>query len=323
MKFVILCPYGSRTGGPEALHQLCATLIKHGVDASLWYTFDSDLERIHNIEKNNLYNSVIEFNERNVISEDYADYKVPVLSKLKFTRDIVFIFPESYLHWMKYLHANVSVVWWLSVDNSFKSFARGDVNSNTLRSKKIIHAYQSSYARNFLNAMGFSPERKLTDYTPIPAIGKMVKKSIAINFGRKVIFDVVKLAKHILTYVDVELVLINGLSRAQVNEALANSYCYIDLGNFPGKDRMAREAILLNCIPVVLDVPGSLDYFLPAAYKIEINQIDAIAPLVDSIVRNYEWHLKRLDDFVSQINLEEIEFYKETAGLIADVESRF
>lgn len=319
MKIIILCPLGVRTGGPEALHQLCDSLNQFGLDASMFYTTESDFSFISDINKSDLSKLVINVGDRANPIEEYKKYRAPVITELRFSEDTVFIFPETYLHWVPILHQSLSIIWWLSVDNAFKYLSMSTLNLNTLRSLNIIHAYQSDYACRFLESLNIIQRIKLTDYTIAPLSTINSKGSISINAGHKVIFDIDKITNSIKSKSNIKINLISGLSRSEVYDLLSSSFCFIDLGNFPGKDRLAREAALLKCIPVVLNVGGAQDYSLPSQLKISIDQIDSLPFLINSILDNYSIFLESIDNFIFNINTEKVEFMKEVSSLIRKI----
>jgi len=185
MKIIILCPLGVRTGGPEALHQLCDSLNQFGLDASMFYTTESDFIFISDINKSDLSKLVINVGDRANPIDEYKKYRAPVITELRFSEDTVFIFPETYLHWVPILHQSLSIIWWLSVDNAFKYLSMSTLNLNTLRSLNIIHAYQSDYACRFLESLNIIQRIKLTDYTIAPLSTINSKESISINAGHK------------------------------------------------------------------------------------------------------------------------------------------
>ena len=96
MKIIILCPFGTRTGGPEALHQLCDSLIKYGIDAAMFYTTEADFDFISKINKTELSQLVINVEGRENPHDEYTRYSAPVIKELRFTKDTIFIFPETY-----------------------------------------------------------------------------------------------------------------------------------------------------------------------------------------------------------------------------------
>ncbi len=71
----------------------------------------------------------------------------------------------------------------------------------------------------------------------------------------------------------VKFVPIRGVTRAQVCRTLRSAAFYLDMGHFPGKDRLPREAIRLGC-PVILAKRGSAriqrDFPVPEEYLIDL-----------------------------------------------------
>lgn len=320
MKIIILCPYGVRTGGPEALHQLGATLIDLGIEAYMWYTIDSDYSFMTGLNKNSMSTTSVNIGNRENIIDEYVSYQVPSLSEVIISSETVFVIPETYIHWLHALPNTRVVVWWLSVDNAFGSLGAGGVNLNQLRRKNIIHAYQSNYARKFIEAVDFRKSFELTDYTKYskqPSLQE--KKLILINAGSKVIFDLVGLERLIAERIDVKLVHVKGLSRQEIQDAFSRAYCFIDLGNFPGKDRMARECALYDCVPIVLNVGGAKDYNIPEILKLEVDQLNVLPFIVESAVKNHDLFLSMIRNFVASVKLEKLKFFKEVTNLISKV----
>ena len=309
----------SRTGGPEALHQLSDMLISLNINALILYTKEEDLIFMQQLSCSDISQVMLKIENRDVIPDEYLHYKAKILSELVTSDDTVFIIPESQLHWAPiFLHQKV-VIWWLSVENFFGSFAKSGLNINYLRLANIIHAYQSIYAKNFLLSLGFNQIQKLSDYTPVISKKSEVKSIISLSATNKVIFDTKKIALAIEDITGLKTLFINGLGREEVYKTFSMSYCYIDLGSFPGKDRMAREASLLNCIPIVLNVGGASDYNLPDALKFELNEIQAVPFAVKNIVDNYDIFLNNLFSFKQEVRNEKLIFMKEVSMLVEEI----
>jgi len=314
MNFIILCPYLAKTGGPEALHQLENAFSELGVKSEIWYTLDQDKEILKNIKSEDLSTTVIKFNDRNLIPEEYIKYNSHIADEIVVSAETVIVIPESMLDWVKYFRNNRIIIWWLSVDNSFKSLMTSVINSNELRLKNIFHAYQSEYAKNFITAMQFEKQFALSDYTTIRDIKPSKKHKICISAIPKVIFNTDYIAQYLKKETGLDIVFIKGLSRDEVCKVFEESYCYIDLGSFPGKDRMTREAALYGCIPIVLNVGGS-EYDIPSSLKVEISQINSIPLIVKSVIENYNDYLASLSKFIFDIKSEKINFIKEVAKI--------
>lgn len=314
MNFVILCPYLAKTGGPEALHQLGNAFSELGVKSQIWYTLNEDKEILKDIKSEDLSITAIKFTDRNLIPDDYLIYNPNIAEEIIISAETVIVIPESMLDWVKYFRKNKILIWWLSVDNSFKTLAPSIINSNELRLNNVFHAYQSEYARNFLKSMQFERTFPLSDYTITRNVKATNKSKICISAIPKVIFNTNYIAEYLKKETGLDIVFIKGLTRDQVYKAFEESYCYIDLGNFPGKDRMTREAALCGCIPIVLNV-GGCEYNIPSSLKIEISQINSIPFITKTVIENYSDYMASLNSFIFDIKSEKVNFIKEVAKI--------
>ena len=85
---------------------------------------------------------------------------------------------------------------------------------------------------------------------------------------------------------------------------------------------MPREAALLDCIPLVLDVSGAKDYVLPQSCRFSYEQIKALPQVVQHIIKNYSTYLTTIEPFRSMIFLEEPDFNKEVLTFVNALNSR-
>lgn len=277
MKFVILCPEEVRTGGPEACFQLCDSLIRNGFEAEIWLLNFNEFEHLR-ILKNEGFDfskNEINFGLKNTSFEEYKTYKFNPFVNLQIGQQVCFIIPEYFVYLIQLFRNTKAIVWWLSVDNAFKALS--EININLLRSPNKFHAVQSNYAQKFTEALGLTPF-KLTDYTLVDNLSNdlLTKLSnrplkISINAGSKVIIDLDHLTKLIHDLcADIQVVRIVGMSRQEVYNHFDSSRVFIDLGNLPGRDRMAREALVRGS-NVILSSSGSgfyeEDYAIPSIYR--------------------------------------------------------
>lgn len=322
MKIIIICPSNVRTGGPEALHQLSDSLIGFGIQTLMWYMVDSDQQMLEKFKGDKSKAFSVSIGKRTQEHADYDKYRVNTAEELIVDDKTIIVLPEAYLEWANYFPGRVIVIWWLSFDNSLRSLVNSKLNFNALRQNHFIHAYQSDYAKGILNALGLPNLYKLTDFTPVPFEKHITKNKIALNAGGKVIFNTEIISKNITDALGIEVNLIKGLTRGEVYKLLCDSYCYIDLGNFPGKDRMPREAVLFDCIPIVLDVAGAKEYLLPEILKINLSEIDTLSSTVKTVVSNHEAYLEMIQPFISSVLVEESDFKIEVLKLIHHFNSR-
>lgn len=288
MKFVILAPLNVRTGGPEACFQLSDMMIRSGFDTQMWLiNHPADIPVFKGLLKQGavLAKSSLKVEENKNTVVEYSHYLVKAFDGHLSQEETVIIIPESYV-WMLPLLAGLRVlVWWLSVDNAFEALSK--INSNLLRAPLVRHAVQSAYARQFVRALGLQAG-PLSDYTVVdasPTFGLEARPMrAAINTGVKVnpqdLEQVIRGLRRQCPEVDI--VPIVNLRRQQVYAAFSTSRLYIDLGNFPGKDRMAREALLLGANIMIHHAGAGAhaeDFALPETYRTLAHDAGHIAHL--------------------------------------------
>lgn len=324
-QIVILIPHGVQTGGPEALHQLSDSLIRQGHDARVWYVLPTDLPAIDDLFRRNglTAGTALKLQPRPNTVADYQKYQVRLAEEIAMTPDTCVVLAETYVHWLRYFQPCTPMVWWLSIDNAFEYLSVNRINMNLLRSERVLHTYQSTYAHDVIRALGCLRTLPLSDYTPgkpQPAEGEPVfetaaKTDIALNANHKVIYDVGAIAARLERENGCKVHLIRGLTRAQVYEALGRSKLFIDLGNFPGKDRLAREALMRDCCVFALDVGAARDYALPQECYFKPDQVDQVFAGAAGVMRDFELYLELSRPARQAVQRERMIFEREVAGL--------
>lgn len=252
MTIYIFALHGVVTGGPEATHQLSDALIEQGFDARLIYFRWEDLAR----------GPLAEMPAYEPFAPEYARYKANLARQALDEEGHVIVLPETLAHAVPFFQKAKVLVWWLSVDNAFGALS--GVNLNYLRRPNVFHASQSHYAERFCEALQFNHIGMLSDYTvdlteyatPLPMEER--PKIVAFNARPdKVIADIGAIAEEIAKLdPEIRCVAVHGMSRAEIAAVFAASRVYVDLGNFPGKDRLHREAIRMGC-DVITSVFGA------------------------------------------------------------------
>lgn len=288
-----MCPMGLRTGGSEALFQLCHE-INLFPSTRAWLVPSPGSERRTKVVFGRDYNTPV----KGIESAYSAD---------------VCIFPESYYpslknHIRKLKDAGVlTVTWWLSVDYAMDLKARKTGNRNQklssawsisydprvkvvsllqnlrvtigLQLRKIlgiegvikadVHLYQSEYARAFLEEINKSNASHLGDYIGEDYINvyKNQKTNSLKNINRKnehheckVLVNVKKGRDQAKLVMDLlpkyDFILIENMSLDEIKTSYLSSCLYLDFGHFPGKDRQPREA-RASGVPVILASRGA------------------------------------------------------------------
>ncbi|MEN9315595.1 MAG: hypothetical protein RIS35_1988 [Pseudomonadota bacterium] len=269
-KIVILVPFAARTGGPEACYQLSDALLRQGFDAEVWPLAPEDQHALRRamLSGARFVRDGLTLPVRENPIEDYRRYLSRPFPGRARDASTVFVLPEIFA-WAVPLFAGTNVIlWWLSVDNAFEALAR--VNLNHLRQPRVRHACQSFYALRTVETLGFTPSM-LSDYTVVPELevpapeGRPMK--VCLNAGPKVIFNLGQL-RSMLEKEDpaIEVVPLRDMPRQAIYRHFSSASLYVDLGQFPGKDRMVREALLLGANVLIARAGAGanpVDYALP------------------------------------------------------------
>lgn len=234
MRFLVATGPG-RTGGPEALHQLVHTLTSLGAEASIIYL--------------NEFNGVLVLSD--CAQNQYPEYAgIKITSQLLIDGDTILVLPEVWVNHALDFAKNCKVlVWWLSVDNGLLSLGKIAFYLDLFRSHpRIFHAYQSAYAKEFLNSLGLSQiQLPLSDFVG----GDKELARMKLNGQQlrpiQICFNPLKgawLAQLFQgNHPNATYIPISQMDRNQIKQVFMDSDFYVDFGHLPGKDRLPREAI--------------------------------------------------------------------------------
>ena len=296
-KVYVICPGNYNSGGPESLHQLCSKLIELGIDANILYI-----------------KAQVPLNKADPVHDDYKKYHVPYTFNLEDAPHNVLIVPEFFSEYLYFVKNLQRVLWWMSVGNYLDIISvRMNYGINhALESPlpkffyfheadgDIEHWGQSEYVRQFLRINGVTEIKPVE--TPMrqnflsgaDKINFAAKKNIVAYNPRKgfeITEQLIRLAPNI-NWQPIE-----NMTPAQVQALLAKAKVYIDLGNFPGRERLPREAILSGCV-VITNRYGAaandVDINIPAEFKFDLENskpyqvIKKICEVFDNFPANYD-----------------------------------
>jgi hypothetical protein len=321
MDICILTPFGARTGGPEATLQLSDALISNnwpGKVYSVYYDLAQvgQLKRIARKEKSAYARYV--FGKRDNLYAEYAHYRINVSDAVPDDEGTLIVIPETILDIAPCFHKSPKLIWWLSVDNAFAAMSR--CNLNELRRESVFHAAQSAYAYAFAETLGLRITGMLSDYTSASFTesehATQREARVAINAGPKVVCDLDALESAIKALSPALTIdRIHNKTREEVRGVFAVASVFVDLGTFPGKDRMAREANRLGC-PVIIGAAGAgsykLDFPVPEEDRIHPWQIKQIAERIYTFVNSSEAREKNIASLRASVDHEKALFLQET-----------
>lgn len=325
----VLCPAGVKTGGTELLHQLVFQInnLCSSQNAKIVYTQTDNVHPVKSFEK---YISKNWIRESDVVED----------------KDNIFIIPETSLSEFKKFKLGKKYIWWLSVDNFYRTGFNGwNKFNNTVKQLGLYHAigglfkgkvknykkeikdadfhlFQSFYANDFLRNSNIADDKKvyLSDYINDLYIDK---SSVALEHSKKdiVLYNPKKGLRFTKKIIEnspssIKWVPLINMSNEEVYQNLISGKVYIDFGNHPGKDRFPREAAISGCC-ILTDKKGAAAYYedvpIPEKYKFDdnIGNISYILDKIEYCLNNYQHAIKDFENYRKFIKNEKDRFKKD------------
>lgn len=278
MKILVACPSNCATGGPEAIHQFVSTMDQlDGVDAFVWFWGASG----------------------SPMPEEYRHYGCRFVTDIPDNFYGVLVFPEIWANEALKYPGYVRAIWWLGVD-AYASWTAPEERGAFLQDDTIVHIAQSEYARDFLKKLGVKRVLKCDDTvnTDFYADYDYIER------GNDVLYNPTKATPFMQEIINacpgINFKPISGMTRAEVIDTMRHSKLYIDFGEFPGRERMPREAVLCGCCIITSKI-GAAAYIKDFAhdYKFESKEghIWAIVNRIHHVLENYDECRKDFDLF--------------------------
>lgn len=353
IKIAIFCPIGYETGGPEALHQLCdefrnlgqnARLIPtmvYGTPAKEYEAYNAPLSSLDFAQNADIIitpenhlsldGSLVSFPKRNIyiwwlsvdncpapIANNYENRKNPIrLRKILSATDLLKLKKNSTISKLKKKYKKVG----LDLESDFKSEIKLDFS-------KVSHMAQSFYAQDFLkNELKIHAPvvsdfiRRETDTLKFNARVNE-KKTISYNYAKShlILSKVMKrMAKNI------EFIPLQNMNGIQIRNQLANSDLYLDMGHFPGRDRLPREAISMGC-PVLLARRGAARYYndfqLDEEFRFDIVNRNAkdLESVLNQLLSQGNEVAKKQKMFAISVNEDKVTFQSEVKEFLISLQ---
>jgi len=359
MRFVIIVPRGLKTGGPECLHQLHFTLLSLGRDSCLLaapgtensqsspeydrylpqYISGNDLVQSDILVVPEYLKSIPKSMERKVgrvvlwwLSVDNSPHFKGNVNCMKVARVTdKWIPPEKDISFeprKKFRLARSGKVRIKKVIRYFYSKAF----SNDLPGKNSINAYHSEYARrNLLERFGVEGFI-LTDYVKNIDFQKYSEdpgrfhKRPLISFNGNKGFELVhQLERQLQDKVD--FLPLKSFTRSELLDIFLKSDLYLDLGHFPGKDRMPREALKAGC-PILISRFGAaeneIDFAIPPEYKLDLENLNtesAAAKVLEILSLGKQLNLRNQENYRQSLFQDQEKFIREVEQFITFCET--
>ena len=302
-KIYVLCPANVHTGGPESLHQLTSRLISFGLDAKILFC-----ARVGEY-----------FNPDDPVAPELKKYHVPYTFDFADTVRNVFVVPESLSEHLYAVKRCRKILWWMSVNNYLENILQliRPCLENPLaeRVPKYFtfdddgdiaeHWAQSEYVRQFLRLNGVAKIRSVETHMSQTFLSRADKIDFAakknfVAYNPRKGFDFTKRLIDLAPEIDWRP--IKNMSPAQVRELLTAAKIYVDFGNFPGRERIPREAALSGCV-IVTGFRGAaandVDFNIPAEFKFDERAVapQAVVDKIRDVLNNFETAFAAQENF--------------------------
>ena len=272
MEYLIVCPANCATGGPECLHAFASELNKlDGVRARICYW---DIKSYPPMPK------------------EYESYGCEYVTEIPPAFDGVLVVPEIWANRVfDYTHCT-RCIYWLGLD-AYASWTPAAEQGAFLEDDSIIHIAQSEYARDLLSKLKVRHLYKCVDLLNADFYAKYEEQ----ERNDVVLYNPAKMSPFMRVLMSectgIEFKAIQGMTRAEVIDAMRHAKLYLDFGEFPGRERIPREAVLCGCCIITSKV-GSANYYDDFAHYYKF---DSKPSHIWAIVRKIRYVLEHYAEF--------------------------
>ncbi len=352
-RVAIFAPKGLRTGGPEAMHQLHRALLVEGKDSVLvpW----PKMKNKKPVHEYSLYEprwtTIFKLRKSDIVIMPCDLGYLPFWYFLFISRKNIFIWMlavdfsfEKKFKKYETRNYNLNSEWqimkkrkiWVEliskiINLNYTKYRKRFLTIK-LRIKKSNYLFQSAYAREIYRQenetnLGIM----LTDYTCLTQVGSLEDPNFCSCSRNHIAYfpgksqDLIQLVLKINSSKGnpFHFIPIKNLNSEQVVRLLVHADLFLDLGYFPGKDRLPRESIVLNC-PVLIAKRGSARYYedfqLADRYLLDLallSPISTFEEIIKTITFGKESNLTAQKDFKNAVLQEKDIFTQEVRKFIS------
>lgn len=327
MNYYVLVPWGE-TGGPEGLHQLCYELVNLGKNSKIVY-YDPWSDRIQSeymgrvCGRYNEYSGVQSYTPNNILDLD--------------TYDNIIVLPEIFRTKHVEMFTKAKVVY-LRLSNNTKETALDPQNYDSLYDPCFTKCYTGCdpvLIYKTIEKSSFYDMNKVFMLRPNINLSFLKKEEDLYNERKNVVLfnpskgkqhidKLIEVSKNFEFDVDIEFLPIQGMQKEQLMETVFNSKIYIDLGHFPGPDRLSRETASGGCV-VLIGKRGSgadCDDF-PIEEKIDWDgendsfDYEKICFDIVDMIKNYKTYFEKQKSYREIIRNERSEYIEQVKKFIS------
>ncbi len=329
-KVYIACPANVATGGPELLHQLCYHLREDlKINAFMYYydfskykgKFNAPTHPEYQMYKNPYVIEIPKYEdeERNVLIVPEVQSSLRLLTKFKKMRKGVYFLSVDNYYLSKLTKKDYFIP--RAINKISKILIKKPLFFFDITSQKVLdklvqkYDYRTDqllklanfYMTNSYRGLEWFKALKPLIYLPDYYVNiRFIEESYNLNLNDKeniVTYNPKKgypFTRKIIEFANnIVFVPIENMTREDVINLLKKSKVYIDFGNFPGPERIPKEAAILGCC-VITGRRGSAAFFedvpIPNEYKFDDTE-ENIPKIVDKIKDCFENFEERYKDF--------------------------
>lgn len=330
----IYSPSNIVSGGVNSLHLLCKALISKGFNAKMYYIeppawfFENRIIKQFNVP----YCVTINDSETSLLVVPEAVTNLlgnfSKLQKMVYWLGIYFYFKSkphrSFLTFKPFRRLFYCSNYFGQSANWFHKIAK-QVNywnkaNDPIWSNGTLHISNSQYAAEFVKSMGVQQVFVLHNPVRNEFYDHKVNaaRSKTILFGPKMPNSIInKVAK---TAKGFECIRLKRLNPETLSELYQKAMLFVELGNFSGRDRMPREAVLSGCV-IISSTNGSAAHYndlqLPEYYKINTHKpcLTELINKIAAVTANYSYHYGQMQTYIDYLNYEKNEFENTVSGI--------
>lgn len=311
------------SGGPETLHQTAKLFASMGENVGLYYVQPHTME----------------------VPQRFKEYNTKVVNNIIDSPDNIIIVPETLTYVLKKYKRIKKCIWWLSLENYLNTepfflvnwrmkvnhwpkflfpiafmvmVVKGKIHTYRYHFEDngaFYHTYNCEYAHRYIIEHGVPDERTLYLCGPLNQSffekAKKLQTTTRENFilynpkkGKEFTDKLIVAAK--MCNLKAEFKAIQGMTPDQITELMSRSKVYIDFGNFPGPERIPREAVTMGC-NIITSRNGAaankIDVPIPDDMKFEDKEenIPAIIEKLRDMLDNYQKYYPYYDTYRKKV----------------------
>ena len=270
MEILHVCPGNCATGGPECIHAFVSELNKlSGVHARIWYWNVSGPDPQ---------------------PDEYKRYRCEYVTEMPRDYDGVLIVPEIWANRVLDFPQCTRAIYWLGVD-AYSGWTPESERGEFLKDESILHIAQSEYALDFLKKLGVKRLIKCVDIVNAEFYEDYEEK----ERSNVVLYNPAKATPFMNRIIEecngIAFKPIQGMTRQQVIDTMRGSKLYVDFGEFPGRERMPREATLCGCCLITSKIGSAyyyMDFFHDYKFDSKPEHMWAIVRKIQYVLDHYE-----------------------------------